>query len=158
MDETLVHTRSATKPSHGNYIRVPYEGEDMYVEKRPFLFEFLEAVNQIFDVWVYTAGNKKYADAVLNSVDPKGKLIQRRFYRDTCRKADGVFYKDLKHLKKVSKVNADMILVDDNKVSIGHNYPFAIQIEEFEGRQQDSALIDLFAKLLKFYGQQWFTN
>ena len=43
----------------------------MFIEKRPLLDEFLDAVNKIFDVWVYTAGNRKYADAVLDEIDPK---------------------------------------------------------------------------------------
>ena len=43
----------------------------MFIEKRPFLDQFLDAVNKIFDIWVYTAGNKKYADLVLNQIDPK---------------------------------------------------------------------------------------
>ena len=126
----------------------------MFIEKRPLLDEFLDAVNKIFDVWVYTAGNRKYADAVLDEIDPKNQIFQRRFYRDTCRKANGTYYKDLKHLKKVSKVRGDMILVDDNKTSVCHNYPFAVQIEEFEGQQEDKALLTVFEKLLKFYGQR----
>lgn len=30
-----------------------------------------------------------------------------------------------------------MILIDDNTVSVGHNYPFSIKIKEFEGDQKD---------------------
>lgn len=108
----------------------------MYVECRPFLQEFLTAASEIFDIYVYTAGNKSYADAVLDEIDKKG-VIKKRFYRDCCKKANGTFYKDLKHLKKVAKSRSDMILVDDNTVSIGHNYPFAIKIKEFEGDQTD---------------------
>ena len=43
-----------------------YDSSKMYVESRPLLQEFLTAVSNIFDVYVYTAGNKSYADAVLN--------------------------------------------------------------------------------------------
>jgi TFIIF-interacting CTD phosphatase-like protein len=53
---------------------------------------------------VYTAGNKDYADAVLNEIDRK-KVIQKRFYRECCKKKNGTFYKDLKHLKKIAKNN-----------------------------------------------------
>lgn len=44
-----------------------------------------------------------------------------------------------------------MILIDDNTVSIGHNYPFAIKIKEFEGDQADRELGAIFRSLLKFY-------
>lgn len=100
----------------------------MYIESRPLLEEFLVAVSSIFEVYIYTAGNQSYADAVLNEIDSKN-VIRRRFYRDCCKKENGSFFKDLKHLKKVSKNKSEMILVDDNTVSIGHNYPFAIKIK-----------------------------
>lgn len=44
-----------------------------------------------------------------------------------------------------------MILVDDNTVSIGHNYPFSIKIKEFEGDQKDRELVTIYQNLLKFY-------
>jgi hypothetical protein len=34
---------------------------------------------------VYTAGKKKYADTVLDQLDESG-VIEKRFYRDSCRK------------------------------------------------------------------------
>lgn len=123
----------------------------MYVERRPHLDEFLSAVSEIFDVWVYTAGDKKYADIVLNSIDPKG-YIQKRFYRDTCRKFNGMYIKDLKHLRKCAKVKGEMVLVDDNKTSVEKNYPFSLRVEEFEGPQEDKELPKIFKNLLKFYG------
>lgn len=52
----------------------------MYVEFRPLLEEFLIAVAKIFDVYIYTAGNKSYADTVLSTIKAKG-VIQKRFYR-----------------------------------------------------------------------------
>jgi TFIIF-interacting CTD phosphatase-like protein len=64
----------------------------------------------------------------LDVIDKK-KHIKKRFYRDCCKKQNGVFYKDLKHLKKMIKMNSEMILIDDNTVSVGHNYPFAIKIK-----------------------------
>lgn len=57
----------------------------MYIEERPHLREFLVAVSKIFDIYIYTAGNKKYANQVLDAID-KEKVIGRRFYRDSCKK------------------------------------------------------------------------
>ena len=122
----------------------------MYVEPRPLAKQFLQAVSQIFNIYVYTAGEKKYADAVLNIIDPDN-LIQRRFYRDSCKKENGTIIKDLKHLKKVSKNKREMVLIDDNKFSIEKNYPFALQIDPFEGEQSDRVLLTIFEKVLKFY-------
>jgi TFIIF-interacting CTD phosphatase-like protein len=41
----------------------------------------LTATSSIFNIYVYTAGRKNYADAVIDAIDPKG-LIKKRFYRD----------------------------------------------------------------------------
>lgn len=97
----------------------------MYVEPRPLAAHFLQTVAEIFTVYIYTAGEKKYADAVLNIIDPEN-LIEKRFYRDSCKKENGIIIKDLKHLKKSIKCKREMILVDDNRRSIEKNYPFAI--------------------------------
>jgi TFIIF-interacting CTD phosphatase-like protein len=108
----------------------------MYVEPRPLARQFLQTVAEIFTVYIYTAGEKKYADAVLNIIDPENH-IQRRFYRDSCRKENGTIIKDLKHLRRTIRSKQEMILVDDNRLSIEKNYPFAIEAKAFEGEQDD---------------------
>jgi TFIIF-interacting CTD phosphatase-like protein len=52
----------------------------MFVEPRPFAREFLRAVGEVFTVYIYTAGKKSYADAVLDIIDCE-QVIQKRFYR-----------------------------------------------------------------------------
>ena len=106
----------------------------MYVEPRPLARQFLKKVSEIFTVYIYTAGERKYADAVLNIIDPEN-LIEKRFYRDSCRKESGNVIKDLKYLRRSIRSKQEMVLVDDNKHSIEKNYPFAIEIKAFEGEQ-----------------------
>ena len=53
----------------------------MYVYRRPGLEKFLQSVSKFCELWVYTAAEKEYADAILNSIDLNG-LISKRFYRD----------------------------------------------------------------------------
>ena len=55
--------------------------EKFYFSKRPFLEDFLEEVSLFFNVYVYTAGDKNYADMILNIIDPK-KKIQKKLYRN----------------------------------------------------------------------------
>jgi hypothetical protein len=87
---------------------------------------------------------------VLNAFDTEG-LIERRFYRDSCKKLGGKLVKDLRYLKKTLREKTDMILVDDNLDSIRNNYPFSVAVEAFEGNQQDKHLCGTFKTILKFY-------
>jgi TFIIF-interacting CTD phosphatase-like protein len=80
---------------------------------------------------------------VLNIIDPD-QLIEKRFYRESCKKQEGTWIKDLKYLKKTIKTKQEMVLVDDNMLSIEKNYPFAIEAKAFEGDQQDQALLGIF--------------
>lgn len=123
----------------------------MYVEPRPLAKQFLQTASEIFTIHIYTAGRKNYADSVLRVLDPENKFIERRFYRESCRKVEGKLVKDLKYLKKTFRIKEEMILVDDNTDSINHNYPFALKIEAFEGDQNDRALLETFQKILRFY-------
>lgn len=64
---------------------------------------------------------------------------------------NGTLIKDLKYLKKTLKSKQEMVLVDDNHMSIENNYPFAIKIQPYEGSQMDQELLHMFEKVLKFY-------
>ena len=74
----------------------------MFIEPRPFANDFLIAASEIFTIYVYTAGKKKYADIVLNALDTNN-VIEKRFYRDSCKKINGNFIKDLKYLKRTAR-------------------------------------------------------
>jgi hypothetical protein len=67
----------------------------------------------------------------------ENSLIQKRFYRETCKKFNGGFIKDLKYMRFLSDETDMMVLVDDNSDSISHNMPHAVKIRAFEGDQSD---------------------
>jgi hypothetical protein len=72
LDETLVH--SSFKPILDPDFIIPVEIEgkivDVYVLKRPLMDEFLAAVGDSFEVVVFTASLSKYADPLLDLLDP----------------------------------------------------------------------------------------
>lgn len=44
----------------------------------------LEKLAQMYEIVVFTAGVKEYADNILNEIDPENKIFKRRMYRTDC--------------------------------------------------------------------------
>ncbi len=81
-----------------------------YVYKRPYLDEFLDRVCEWFNVVVFTAGEKPYADAVLNVIDPKGR-VRKRLYKDDCMVINGTV---VKRVETACSNAASAMIVDNN--------------------------------------------
>lgn len=120
----------------------------LYVQVRPFAREFLVACASVFTLYVYTAGRKQYADSILDVLDTH-RLIEKRFYRDSCVYKGRNLVKSLKKLPRHGE--APMYLVDDNLESIRLNAPFGVGIRAFEGDQGDRQLVETFGQLIDLY-------
>ena len=110
-----------------------------YVYKRPYLDEFLNQVCQWFDVAIFTAGDKPYADAILNVIDPKCH-IQRRYYKENCSLVDG------RYVKRIETVNSALetaMLVDNNPEYYRMDKCNAISITSWYGDDKDKELKNL---------------
>lgn len=98
LDETLIHTVSATPRSNYDFIverLVKGERRVYYVLKRPFVDEFLQFLSEKnFQIVIFTAGYEKHVSPVLDKLDPKG-LIAHRLYQDSCKILNGKLVKDI---------------------------------------------------------------
>ncbi|CAM9704690.1 unnamed protein product [Scytosiphon promiscuus] len=56
----------------------------VYVRKRPHLREFLEAASELFEVVLFTAAPEEFAKAVVDQVDPEGRLVDHVLSRESC--------------------------------------------------------------------------
>jgi CTD small phosphatase-like protein 2 len=93
LDETLVHFDPRIKT----------------YRPRPGALKFLNEMCKYYELVIFTAGLKDYADWILNDFD-RQCYISHRLYRDHTRYRNGVYVKDL------SKLGRDMtkILIIDN--------------------------------------------
>jgi CTD small phosphatase-like protein 2 len=64
----------------------------VYVRKRPGLDDFLAAVSALFEVVIFTASQQVYAETLLNMLDPQGRHIAHRLYRDACLQVKHCYY------------------------------------------------------------------
>lgn len=117
LDETLVHCRLDPIPAATENFTVTFEDTDALglVYVRPFVRLFLEIAARLFELVVFTASSQVYADQVLDRLDPEGKCISARLYRQHCTEAAGVFFKDMRPLGRPRERS---ILVDNSPVSL----------------------------------------
>ena len=71
--------------------------------------KFLCEMSKYYEVVVFTAGLKVYADWIINDLD-KQAFINHRLYRDNTRHKNGVYIKDL---SKLGRDLAKIVIVDN---------------------------------------------
>ena len=98
MDETLVHFFFTT--ISGMFF------------VRPNTFQFLNILNNYYEIITFTAGIKEYADNILDLLDQEGNIFKYRLYRQHITISGYSSYKDLEKLgRDISKV----IIIDNLK-------------------------------------------
>lgn len=156
LDETLAHCKRnpasrvrpiAPTPEH---LIVQFDDQPSYglVGFRPFVHEFLEAASKDFEIVVFTASQKSYADKVIDVLDPHGTRIEHRLYREHCTEMRGAFFKELRLLGRPLH---QCILVDNSPISTACNLDNSILIRswyEDEADQELCALSELLQDML----------
>ena len=86
LDETLLHSSIVPLPTYDIVFPVHFNSVNyqVYVRKRPHMDYFMNKVSQWFEIIVFTASQKVYADKLLSIIDPQRKWIKHRVFRDSC--------------------------------------------------------------------------
>jgi len=146
LDETLVHCIDDIDSTPcDQVISVTFPtGETVQagINIRPYALECLQKANEHYQVVVFTASHKAYADVVLDILDPHNKLIQYRLYRDHCiRTEEGIYIKDLRIIS--NRQLKDIIIVDNAVYSFGYQLDNGVPIIPFYDDKSDEELMHL---------------
>lgn len=160
MDETLIHSEFTNcsaeererqelfggKPACNTFISL-WGGIALFV--RPGLTEFLARLAAKFEVVVFTAGEKAYADTILDMVDPN-RYIDHRLYRESTTELHGFqFVKDLNSLGRDMR---QVIMVDNSLMSMIATPDNCVLIKDFLTDRTDCHLPFLCQILIDFVG------
>mmetsp|Transcript_26807 Transcript_26807/g.39668 ORF Transcript_26807/g.39668 Transcript_26807/m.39668 type:complete len:373 (+) Transcript_26807:67-1185(+) len=142
LDETLVHCTVEHTSDSDLTFPVVFHGMEyqVHVKLRPYVSTFLEKVCDKFEVVVFTASQQVYADELLNRLDPDGKFIKHRMFRESCLAVEGNYLKDLNVLGRDMR---KMVLVDNSPHAFGYQIDNGIPIESWFDDPHDKELLKL---------------
>lgn len=142
LDETLVHSSSRPQRRRADLqfnVEINSTPCTFFVLKRPFVDWFLRQVTQWYDVVIFTASLRKYADPVIDMLAVNG-TISNRLFRDACLLQQGAFLKDL---HTVSRDLSAVLIVDNSPGAYALQKENAIPIEGWYDNPRDKALLQL---------------
>lgn len=168
LDETLIHSLSRGAPRslgsssscHTIELKVNDIATPYYVYKRPYCDFFLKEISKWFELQIFTASVREYADPIVDwlendLIDYKNtgggepqRIFTKRYYRHDCTYRQGVGY--IKDLSKFFSKDDDLknvIILDNSPVSYAFHENNAVMIEGWINDQSDRDLLNLLPML-----------
>jgi RNA polymerase II subunit A small phosphatase-like protein len=118
---------------------------NIYVLKRPGVDYFLQEMAKYFEVIIYTASLSKYADPLMDMMDPNN-FCTARLFREHCAFVNGVFVKDMSVLGRDMK---DTILIDNSPTSYMLQPECGVPILSWYDDMSDRVLLDYIPMLIE---------
>ncbi|NUO53490.1 MAG: HAD family hydrolase [Polyangiaceae bacterium] len=141
LDETLVHVTESPPPWRPHFTVRGYAGY-----RRPHLDTFLAELRGRYDLAVWTAAGRTYAEAVLTEVMPWHAELAFLWCADRCTEHfdhETRSHNTIKKIEKVTKQGYDLarvLVVDDSPEKHLKNYGNLIHIKPFLGDPSDEEL------------------
>ena len=126
IDETISHTM---RLSFGNYFLL-----------RPGVIHLIKKLYNFYEIDIFTAAIKRYADNIVNKLDPNDNYINYRFYREHC------IYEGTKSVKKLVRIGRELnkiIFVDNIKYNAKYNMDNLYHVSSWKDDVYDSEITKL---------------
>lgn len=177
LDETLIHSLSRGSPRLFNTsassapkmieIKLNNIASLYYVHKRPYCDFFLKEISKWFELQIFTASVKEYADPIIDWLESdildnkekdtaarladdniNNKIFTKRYYRTDCTYRLGVGYiKDLSKFFPKEDELKNVIILDNSPISYALHEDNAVMIEGWINDQSDRDLLNLLPML-----------
>ena len=126
IDETISHTM---RLSFGNYFLL-----------RPGVIHLIRKLYHFFEIDIFTAAIKRYADNIVNKLDPNNTYVNYRFYREHC------IYEGSKTVKKLVRIGRELnkiIFVDNIKYNAKYNMENLYHVSSWKDDVYDQEMVKL---------------
>ena len=126
IDETISHTM---RLSFGNYFLL-----------RPGVIHLIRKLYHFFEIDIFTAAIKRYADNIVNKLDPNNTYVNYRFYREHC------IYEGTKTVKKLVRIGRELnkiIFVDNIKYNAKYNMENLYHLSSWKDDVYDQEMVKL---------------
>ena len=126
IDETISHTM---RLSFGNYFLL-----------RPGVIHLIRKLYHFYEIDIFTAAIKRYADNIVNKLDPNNIYINYRFYREHC------IYEGTKSVKKLVRIGRELekiVFVDNIKYNAKYNMENLYHVSSWKDDVYDNEIVKL---------------
>ncbi|CAD8135120.1 unnamed protein product [Paramecium octaurelia] len=143
LDETLVHSQFKPDNGYDFLIDIIVQSQlfKVFVTLRPGVENFIENLSEYYEIIMWTASLKEYADPVMNIIDPQRRALTR-LYRQSCTSIQGGLTKNLHKLGRNLK---DVLIVDMSFIFQPEN---GFLIKDFTTDKNDTELESLLPFLI----------
>jgi len=135
LDETLVHFISDDESDE----------KSAYIQIRPGAEEFIKDLSEYYEIVIFTAAQKNYADLVIDALDPEGVISERLYRQHTL----SIGNSNLKDLSKLGRDLKHVIIIDNCLENFSIQPKNGLNIIDFEGFEYDDELEYIKEDLLK---------
>ena len=118
---------------------------------RPYLKDFLKEISKLYEIILFTAAIKDYAEPIINLIEKEEKFFSFKFYREHTIIINNFFVKDISLIGR----DIDKIIIVDN---LPQNFMLqkenGILIKSFYGEnKEDNSLFHLLKILIRIYNE-----
>ena len=119
---------------------------------RPHAKETLQRLSRDFEIIIFTASHRGYADKVVDILDPTRQWVSHRLFREHCfASKQGVYVKDLRVINRKLK---DMLIVDNALYSYGLQLDNGVPIIPYYNCKEDAELLMLTEYILSLKDEE----